>query len=552
MLPAQGFQTWGNVKLRHFFKEHQHFVIVATTAIGLTGLALYLALSGHFRPIIRGEALYDISYPMLFSFWDGIVEFFRERVQARLLHGVLISVLEGFFGFAPPYFYFTAASLTVLSAALLSQILKKYIEPGWQSVLIVLTLSLLPSVSPWLSDLGKLHHALAWALFWLSCLLLQNWVKQGNPWWLIGSFVFFLASFLSYEATAFLLPVGILLSSQYMKTNKQFFYSLIVSIAMTGLVYLSSLLIYKAFGVMPQRTTTMGLFEILASPLNSIAAVFTFFSNRSLAGSLPYSRAATQTGLALVILLMGYGLTICLTKFKTRINDISEDFWLSISAFWLIFATYLPFYFVGQRFGSDPFVGMGYSTVLLLLAVAWHLRIAKNKTAGKFILGLMLIMISISGVLALQYRMDRSKGDDARFITFINSLHQQIPSVKENSTFVLVNENWGRTACLGYMNILYSRKNLSCIHLLANSQEETYVRTQAGLIENTGRLFDPDFILLQVNENGEVILLEALSPEDYPLLPIDWDSPVPLTTNLERIQSFPSRNSFIEFFESLK
>ena len=194
---------------------------VALTGLALAALAFLLFLSNHIPGHLTGEAFADFVYPYLYNWKDSIVHFFMERDRARFLHGVLVTGLYALFGYNPPVFYLATHLLIILGATALGLILAGYVKKPWLAVLLTLTLSLMPVLLPDLFALKKLHHALAWGLFWWSVLFFIEWVRRDKWPWLVGTLLFPL-SVLSYEAVGLLFPVPLMLSMPYILEVKQF------------------------------------------------------------------------------------------------------------------------------------------------------------------------------------------------------------------------------------------------------------------------------------------------------------------------------------------
>jgi hypothetical protein len=67
--------------------------------------------------------------------------------------------------------------------------------------------------------------------------------------------------------------------------------------------------------------------------------------------------------------------------------------------------------------------------------------------------------------------------------------------------------------------------------LLSGDTQESYTRTEGGLLESGGRLWPERFIILSFDEQGKVTLLDQITENDFPGLPLTWESHEPIPMN---------------------
>jgi hypothetical protein len=102
------------------------------------------------------------------------------------------------------------------------------------------------------------------------------------------------------------------------------------------------------------------------------------------------------------------------------------------------------------------------------------------------------------------------------------------------------------------MNMLYARENLNCIHLLDNDIEEMYTHIDGKLVEDTGRVFEPDYILIMADSTGRAIIMDSIDSSDLPALPITWLDKSPLVTDFSRIiNDFGAPSRFMDYLEKI-
>lgn len=518
--------------------RYQQAILIAASLVALLAIAFVLARAGYLRTMVTGEALYDFGYPASYSFSESIREFFTDRVQARYLHGVLVTLVYKVFRFNPPMFYFSALALLAAAAAGITWLLREYLKPGWRSAMLLLAVATLPVVVPILVSLKKLHHALAWALFWWACVCLYQWARSRAHGWGLAAAALFIGAWLSYEAIAFLLPVGLFLAAAWLKGWRQFAGYFLAAMLITVAAYYVSGALVAHYEVYAPRTVSLEPLAVLLAPLRSIIAMLGFIANGAHIGSYDVSPLTQLFARVSMLALIGFGLGhVALAIARQRAAVLQDKwFWLSVTGLWLSFFTYIPFSLIEQRPDGDSLMGVGYGCIFLLVSAVHMLSARFGAKLGSLVFAAMLLASALVGVFSHQSQVATLREYDRGFEQFLRSLQAQAPSVQDDSTFVLVNTSWGRTGCLGYMNMLYLRNNLWCIHLLDGDREEMYTHAADGtLVEDTGRVFQPYFIIIQQQLDGNVKILDALRPGDFPLIPLEWQNPQPVYTDYSRI-----------------
>jgi hypothetical protein len=204
---------------------------------------------------------------------------------------------------------------------------------------------------------------------------------------------------------------------------------------------------------------------------------------------------------------------------------------LLLSGLWLTVAAYVPYIVAGQSPDSDSMRGAAFGVVLILLAgTNWIASVAKNVIANVIILGTCVFWIG-SALIAYADGIASSRQEDLVLQNVVITLKEQVPDVAEQTNFVFINSGLGRTGCIGFVNMLYDRSNLHCIHLLSGDAQEGYTRTEDGLVEEDGRLWPDRFIILTFDDQGLVTVLDQLDQDDYENLPVTWEAKSPLVTN---------------------
>lgn len=516
-------------------------IAIFATGLGLAALVVALTVAGHAPRMISGEALYDFMYPDRFPFFESVFRFLTERVQARVFHGILIAVIYKIMGFNPVGIYLLIQFAIIGTAVVIALIIKEFIKTPIYAALVTLSLSVFPLLIPELFSLKKIHHVAAWFFFWLCILMFQFWVEKKKIGFLLFSSLLFVISVLSYEATFFLLPVALLVCWKHIggdRNKSRYFLSVVLTMMVaSGFYLIASTLLGGGRGpdVANFRDIYGLLFSILTSPIEMAKVIFEngLINSNRWGGFDIFSVAGLVIllSIAIVISLLIYA------KAKNQFKDsiVQNAAVLVLVFLWLTFATYLPFALLGQSPDADSLLGAGYGVVLIILAAATLLdRFPVIPFGGAFSVLCCLVYVG-TGAILYGENLEAKQVSDAELARTVFTLKEAVPFVKENSTFIFVNSGVGRTGCIGFVNMLYTRENLSCIHLFDSDTEETYTHVDGQLIEDTGRIFEPDFIILEIQQDGGIALLDQITSGDYPDLPITWIDTEAIVTNRDRI-----------------
>lgn len=510
-------------------------------ALAITGALLFLgaivlAFASHVTRNLSGEAFYDFQYAYRLPLFESWKTFFFDRIRSRLLHGVFISSLYHLVGYNPRALYLGVYIVHVATAVLIALVLRDFVKRPWLAALLTATFALLPVALPDLIELKKAHHVLAWFAFWLAMLLFKKWVVAGKRKWLLASALAFLASVFTYEATVALFPVAVLLSLPYLKDLKDlvrklgivFFITLCAALA---LVRLEDLKEFSSIGQTYPGFSDISVIlgKLLAAVPRLLAAIWRgVIYGFALPSGWPL--ALGQGLLALCLLAVAYGVYTIIRRAtekarrKTKWFAILQDpaIALTLAALYLTFATYLPFMLAGQAPDTDSLRGAGIGLVLLALATYIALSAQRKERIANIFVGLVCAALMLTWFFGYAAHDRAVAVEDAYLNNFIYTLRQQVPGVAEGSNFIFVNSGVGRTGCIGLMNMLYSHSALHCIHLFDNDKEEAYIREADGLREVGGQLYTKGFILIIIASDGTAILLDQISPSNFPLVPITW------------------------------
>lgn len=540
--------------MRKKLQEDPKLKIILITGAGLFILAIGLLITQNVRQNLSGEAFYDFAYPATTTSWfNSIKIFFIYRVRSRLTHAVFVTLLYKLFGYNPPLFYTTALLMVFGGAMLAALTLRDYMKNSWEAAWLTLAFSFIPLSVIQLFSMKKLHHALSWLLFWLAIWLCQKWIKSARRGWLVLGLLSFTTAILAYEAVAALLPLAIFLSNQHLKNFKDL-------LKKTGALFLVTAFSTAAFLGLEIIKPWGSIFEKMsASSANKLSllpalqtlpraiwqdGLFSYFNTIT-----PAYSTANKISLSIALLFTGI---IFINLFRTPKEEGESSRFMQFfktnqagllfAGGWLTFATYIPFILAGQRPDSDNMLGAAQALILISFAAyLWARRYLTPKLAATFLILTTIFWMGLS-IDAYATGIVNSREKDQHLYTFIYTLKQEIPSVKEKTTFVFLNASVGRTGCIGLMNMLYNRQALHCVHLLDGDKEEGYIRQEDGLLENVGNWFGEDYVIVTFDEHGTAQVIDNIYAADYPDIPVIWESDKPLQTNTSRIIFDPPEN----------
>ncbi len=527
------FSIWRK-KIVHAVKTDPVPYAVLGAGLLLAFIAFAFYLSGFIKQNVTGEAFYDFQYPYRYTFLESWKAFFFDRIRSRLMHGVLVSALFHAFGFNPPAYYLSALLLVISSSVFIVLALRPFVKSTWIALLLVVAFTWLPFNLPDLMSLKKLHHALAWFFFWLAVFLWQRWVTNRRFVWLAAATLAFLGSILAYEVAIALLPIAVLLSLPNLKNRGELIGNLGMALWITllsGLVFLD-LEHLKTFSSIESVYTVSGwdLGNLLRNTLAFLPQLpAAAWSSSLMEVSNPIN---ALIGKLILIFCVIFASLIVWRNLTTKRSIFKEkNLSLVLSGLWLSLAGYLPFILAGQLPDSDGLRGAAFGFLLLGLAAAGSMAEQGREKLGNLVLSVISVFWIFTGLTIYSKGIATSRQEDIVLQNVTYTLKQQIPDIAEKSTFVFINSSLGRTGCIGFVNMLYDRSDLHCIHLLSNDTQESYTRTGSGLLETGGRLFAERFIIVTFDERGFVTVMDQLSPDDIADLPVIWESRKPLITN---------------------
>lgn len=502
--------------------------------MALTGIAVVLLLFDKLPWHLVAEAFYDFSFPYQYAWKDSIWHFFMERDRARLLHGVLVTGLYALFGYAPPVFYLAGHLLTILGATAIGLMAADYLKKPWQVALLVIALSLLPLALQDMLVLKKLHHALAWALFWWACYFFVEWVHRERWPWLLGTLLFPL-SILSYEAVSLLFPVALFLSLPRLKGK------IWPKVLTVGLLSIAGAL---GFWLLEQLKPTGRSADTFYA--NNMGAMLARLKELPL-GIQRLVEAILQGQLSSVYLLglnwvrwavVASAILVTLAAIWLMLRHLKLSGWtaktllqpgisFTLAGLWMAFATYIPFMLAGQSPDNDSLRGAAIALFLLLIAL--YTQISKLARANAIFIGFCTLWILI-GALGYTQALASSRQNSEWVNNYVLSLKEQVPAIKEDAIFVMLNSDVSASGCAGMHNMIFNRITLRCLFLNDNDEENAFTRIEGWMLERRGGRFEGDMVIVHIDDSGYGRLVDQVTAEAYPALPITWEVDDPLVT----------------------
>jgi len=524
---------------------------IAIASGAMVALALGLYFRGYINQNLAGESFYDFHYPDRFSLLASIKVFFLNRIRSRLGHGIFVSLMYELLGYNPPAFFLAIQFLVIGTATFIALILKDFIKDPRLLALLVVGATLLPLNIHYIVFLKNAHHVMSWFAFWASTFFFVTWSRTKQSKWLLVSAILFIASVLTYEVTVALLPVAFFLGLQYYEKPKQLIRPFLAVFTITVIAVLLFLIvenikpggnINKFYGDIGAAKKLLG---VLSIPANAAVGAWNdglfghFVSPTPLISSIAKLFIVAPMLLSLLAFLRGFAND----KGKLSQALFSPPAILLMSGGWLAILGAVPHHFANQGIEADSLRGAAFGLFFLAAAgYGWIKQTGRPALASLFLASLSLFWIWIGSVSYVQAHQDRLVLENV-ISNFVFSLKEEVPYVKENTTFIYVNASLGRTGCIGMMNMLYSRDKLQCIHLRDNDAPDSYSRLPGMLQEDSGREYEEDFIILTFDEEGYATIIDYLTPIAYPSLPILWIDETPILTNTSRIMQVADPDS---------
>ena len=535
---------------------------IPTAVLFLIIVALTLFFSNAVKQHISGEAFYDFYFADQYPWQESWKVFFYERVLARFMHGVTITGLYKVIGYSPPGIYLSLIFVEIATAAFFALSLADLVRKKWHLFLVTITFALLPLNLHNILFLKPLHHAFAWLFFWICIFFTSRWVKNGALYELALGTLAGLISVLYYEAFILAFPVAVLLNLKSISNLSEFVKKTAVTVVMSigAIIMVFMLEAGKLSGRLFELFINLGSQSagLISRIINGLSGLFNQVWNDGLL--MPkYYPSLWETWLARLIFIAGTLFSLYLfiafflhirksKKSREAIVNLDQIALLS-SAFFLGISIFVPYIMSTPERSVDTLVGVENGVLLILLALVITLqRKGKEVLANFLLIGFCAFWIWVGS-----NHYEQAVGTDERFGVrlgnFVESITQEIPQIKENTTFIFVNAGFGRTGCIGLMNMIYGQRKLHCIHLFDGDTEEMYTREEWGLLEDTGRSFKPDFIILTLDGDGRAILIDEITPLSLPKVPIDWIVTAPIELNRDRIIKTQSPSSPLYFYE---
>jgi hypothetical protein len=516
---------------------------IAIAAGAMFALAVSLYISGYINQNLAGESFYDFHYPDRFGLLASIKVFFLNRIRSRLGHGIFVSIMYELLGYNPPAFFLVIQFLVIGTATFIALAIKDFVKDSRLLALLVVSLTLLPLNIHYIVFLKNAHHVMSWFTFWASTYVFITWSRTKLTKWLFVSALLFIASVLTYEVSVALLPVAFFLGLQYFEKPKQLLRPFLAVVAVTGLAVL---LFFVVEYVKPGGNinnfygdigATKKLLGVLSIPSNAAVGVWNDGLFGLFVSPTPLISSAAKLFVLGALLVSIFAFFRAIPKERGKIYQalFTPPAILLMAGLWLAVFGALPHHFANQGIEADSLRGAAFGLFFFAAAAYWWIRqTGRVVLASVFFASLSLFWIGIGSSSYIQAHQDRVVLEKV-IANFVFSLKQEVPYVKENTTFIYVNASLGRTGCIGMMNMLYSRDKLQCIHLMDKDAPDSYARLPGMLKEDSGREYEEDFIILTFDEEGYATIIDQLSPTAYPTAPIQWIDDTPILTNTSRI-----------------
>lgn len=520
-----------NLAIRLGSKERAIFI--AIVVLVLTVILLYV--SGFFRKNVVGELLYDFQYADRYPWTESWKVYYFDRVLPRFMLGVSLTFLYEIVGFNPPIMYLISFFLHLTTVAIIIVSIKDLIPRPWLVGLLTITFAFLPLLISNAMTLQVFDTLYAFS----AILLFKQYIRTEQIGFLLGAAFFQIVAALTSEQTLLALPLAILISLPYIKSIRN-----LASKTICCLVICFSGLVATVFteGVLGGGSRIIGfLHGDYGSTHGQNSVGFSEFIstiwNNGLAGYLHIPDLIFSFIYKIIILVSVLAALIALVRGLSRKGLVSADpkVSLALSGIYLGFVFWLPYALAGLNRPVDALLGMAVGVIFISLAGYFTLTEILNEQFSNLIFVLICIFWITAGATEYTSSISLYSVREFRMAEFVTTLKDQVPNVKENTTFVFVNAGFSRTGDIGLLKILYERLNIRTIHLFDNDTEETYTWQNGMLLEDSGRTYESDFIIVTFGNDGEAQLISEFKKDDFPLLPITWLSREPISTNRSRI-----------------
>lgn len=522
-----------NKKLDFSGISKERGIFIAVVVLGL--IVILLFVSGYFRKNVVGELLYDFQYADRYPWTESWKAYYFDRVLPRFMLGVSLTFLYEIIGFNPPMLFLVSFLLHLLTIAIIATSIKDLIPKPWLVGLITLTLAFLPLL---------VSNALTLQVFDLlyafgAILLFKHYIRFGGIHFLFAATLLQIVAILTSEGNLLALPLAVLLSLPYIKSARD-----LVNKTVCCLIICFSGLVANIFaeGALGGGARIINFFQggYGNTDAQNPVAFPDFLSsiwNNGLASYLNAPGFLLSLIYKTVILASVLFALVALVRGLSRrgLLPVEPEASLALSGIYLGLVFWLPYALAGLNRPVDALLGMAIGIVFISLA--GHLILSKilSKQLSNSIICLVCFFWITAGTAEYVSSLSLYSAREYQLAEFVYSLKKQVPNVKENTTFIFVNAGFSRTGDIGLLNMLYERFNIRCIHLYDGDTEEGYTWENGELLENTGRTYQSDFIIVTFGKDGNAQLIAEITEQEYPFIPIVWIDKNPIPINRSRI-----------------
>lgn len=333
----------------------------------LLAILAALHLTDNFRVNVLGELYYDIHYADRYSWWESWQNYAYDRVGARVMHGISISMLYEIFGFNPPVLFTILALFQIATAAFLTTSIEDLLPEPWMAWLATLIFAFLP--------LGLINvmmfQVFAPFFAFATVVLFKQYIKTSSRFLLLATVFIQIVTALSSEGVLLVLPVAVLLSLKYIHTWSE----LIKKLVLSGVIVSGSFVI----NLIAESLTTsqggrfIGLFQGSYGGFGGLEFVGGFFQdiwNFEPLGVWYEPGVLVGWFYRLLVCLCILGAVLALWKSSKDFKDWLQypSTGLFLSGVYLTFVFWLPYLLISMSRPEDSLLGFSYALVFIALA----------------------------------------------------------------------------------------------------------------------------------------------------------------------------------------
>jgi hypothetical protein len=492
------------------------------------------AITGLIKSFFNSEEFYVLHYADTLPHFQAIQQFFIEN--GRLIEGIYWTYLYELFDYNPLLEHSLSFVLVLVLAILASACFlnvwpRNYLSWALPYLLVFLFfLNWISAKAVFRLSYDNTH--LSMIFFFLSGLAMQRWAIAQRIRWLVLSLLFFLVSVLTYENAIFLYPALLLLTWPLLSSSKG---ELVFNRAFLfgGLTAISGALLIIPRLLLSFTRRNLGVTTEL---YNSLKNVFE-------TGSTVYLKFGQVFASQVLNILVAVGiLTILVTSviWMFRIHASSYEIpnetksrWTCIflASIWLMLFGPLPYVLLGYQGGARVFSSAVFGVFPLLLMLY-------EISFKSWIRIVPVSLILLFGGLGLEVTWSESThfNDEATLNMFFRELKNEIPHVKQNTTFIFIDgPPLDIPGCGPSLEMLYSQHELRCGRLRSDHQNTICpsVRHSTGIEVDCQHLSGGNWILITML-GGKPSIIDELKPGDYNLF-LTWESTELLRTDHKKI-----------------